>query len=229
MQEIISITGFPFSGVGFVGKIVQNLYGFKTLSANTLLDSIYNDLNSIMQFTYPQRTIAKNDVLLKNDFTFEQSLGIPAEVGLKYISKWIKPIEDREPPTYVKWLIYQDLCLFSKIWRKLFIRADMVDYPTRDFCITHAYSLGEYNITSNNLRIWVECDEIKRYQIAFSHGVIYDTAVYSKKFIYDLSRLKNHADFILYNDGDRRSLLNQTRRLLKEIGIEKIKGQKPVI
>ena len=228
MQEIISVTGLPYSGVNFVGKVMRSLYGFKVLSANTLLDSIYNDLNSIMQFTYPQRTIAKNDVLLKNAFTFEQSMGIPVEVGLKYISRWVAPIEDRESPLYVKWIIYNDLCLFSKIWRKLFLRADMVDYPTKNFCITHAFSSGEYNITSNSVRIWVECEEIKRYQLAFNHGVPYDTSVYNKRFIIDLYKLKDQADFIIYNDGDKRELVAQMKLLLKEIGIEKLKSQKTI-
>lgn len=217
MQEIITVSGLPFAGVNLVARIISRNYGFVHRSANALTDGIYNDLCSILHFTYPQRSIAKTDVIVKNSGIIEKSIGIPMEVNFRYLYEWVSLVEQREVPLRVKVKIYNDLCMLSKTWRKLFLREDTVSMPTKNFVISHAYSLPEFNITRNNLRIWVEADHTKRYQNCFSKGMIYDTEIYGNKWITDLTPLKNQADFILYNDGSKHQLGMQITKLMKEV------------
>lgn len=222
MRRVVSITGLPFSGVNTISTFLQRNYKYKHASYNTMVDSIYNDLLTVLKFSYPQRTIAKTDVELKNGFMIERSLGVPADISVHYVARWIKLVEQNELPLYVKLEISNDLSLFSQLWRGMYVKESLAEFPADDFVVSHASTLPEYNIVkTNSVNIWIECDDFRRFQFAFAKGVPYDTSIYTKKVERQYSKLKKHADFIIYNNDSKHSMYASINQLFKEIGITK--------
>lgn len=221
MQEVISISGIPFAGVSVASRHIAKKYGFKMESMNTLLDILYNDFKSIMNFTYPQRSIAKTDVVLKNAYMLERTVGIPLEISIQYLRKWVDMIENKEPPLHIKCAYNNDMNLLFANWRKIFVREDINSLPTTNFVIAHAITKSEYLLKKNSVRIWIETEYSKCYQNAYQHGCLFDTSIYTKPFITEVSRLKEYADFIVYNDGSLPKLYKQLNEVMGVLGFEK--------
>ena len=217
LQQTITVAGMPLSGVMTASNFIGKHFGFSVKSFDSLIDGIYYDLMTVFNhYNINQQTVARNDVILKNGLMMNRIFKMSVEEAVKYPRKWLNQISANNNELLTKSMIRDDLNNLSETWRVDIFKEDIEKYHTSGIIITNPYNEKEFNFSRNNISIWIERPKYLRLRTCYANGYDYDN-LYKQAYLGTINKLKQQADFIIYNDSTKLNLCKELQRLMKGV------------